>query len=114
MKRLWRNDSLLWVMLLILVVMFIIESGLSYRETATMYRWHGEVMTMTDFWLGLLRQVAGRVAASVFVLIIFTVARAYLVYIGSPVSKDGPDERTALLRQIQQDIVDLQKQDRES
>ena len=105
MKRLWRDYNLLWVMLLIFVVTFALETVLGYDDLATHYRWHGEVMTAGDFWLGILRQLAGRVAASVLVLIIFTVARAYLIYKGSPVSKDGPEERTALLKAIQDAIV---------
>src|SRR3712207_1353730 len=110
MKRLWRDYNLFWVMLLIFVVAVIIESVLEYRHLATQYRWHGEVLTMRDFWLGFVRTLSGRIAASVLVLIIFTVARAYLVYKGSSVSKDGPEERTALLKAIQDDVADLRKQ----
>lgn len=105
MKRLWRDYNLLWIMLIVFVVTLAIESVLGYKETATQYRWHGETLTMGEFWLGFVRQLCGRVAASVLVLIIFTVARAFFVYKGSPVSKDGPDERTALLKAIKDELT---------
>jgi hypothetical protein len=110
MKRQWRDYNLFWVMLLIFVVAVTIEGLLEYRQMATEYRWHGEVLTMSAYWLGFVRILAGRIAASVLVLIIFTVARAYLVYKGSSVSKDGPEARTALLKAIQDDIADLRRQ----
>ena len=72
MKRLWRDYSLLWVMLLIFVVTVAVESVLEYRHLATEYRQHGEVLSMGDFWLGFVRILSGRIAASVLVLIIFT------------------------------------------
>jgi hydrogenase-4 membrane subunit HyfE len=105
MKRLWRDYNLLWVLLIIFVATLAIEGALSYREMSNMYRWHGEVLTMGRFWLGFIQQLAGRVAASVLVLIIFTVARAYFIFRGSPVSKDGPDERTDLLKTILAEIT---------
>ena len=110
MKRLWRDYSLLWVLLLVFLVMLGIESVLEYRHMATHYRWHGETLTLSDYWLGFVRIFAGRVAASVLVLVIFTLARAYFIYKGSPVSKDGPAERTAMLKAIQADITDLRQQ----
>ena len=110
MKRLWRDYNLLWVMLLIFIVAVVIEGVLEYRNMATQYRWHGEALTMGAFWLSFVRTLTGRIAASVLVLIIFTVARAYFVYKGSSVSKDGPEERHALLKAIQDDIAELRKQ----
>ena len=110
MKRPWRDYSLFWVMLLIFVVALAIEGVLEYRHTSTEYRWHGEVLTMGTFWLSFARLLAGRIAASVLVLLIFTVARAHFVYKGSPVSKEGPEERTALLKTIQDDIAELRNQ----
>ena len=109
MKRLWRDYTLFWVLLLIFVVAVAIESVLEYRHLTTQYRWHGDVLSMRDYWSGFLRVLAGRIAASVLVLLVFTVTRAYFVYKGSPVSKDGPEERTALLKAIQDDIADLRK-----
>ncbi len=105
MQRLWRDYNLLWVMVLIFVVAVTTESLLEYRHMALEYHWHGAVLSLRAFWLGLLRILAGRIAASVLVLIIFTVARAYFVYKGSSVSKDGPEERRALLEAIQQDLT---------
>ncbi len=110
MKRLWRDYSLFWVMLLIFMVAITIESVLEYRHMSTEYQWHGEMLSMSDFWLGFTRILAGRIAASVLVLIIFTVSRAYFVYKGSSVSKDGPEERKALLEAIQEDLADLRKE----
>ncbi len=110
MKRLWRDYNLFWVMLLIFAVAVTIEGVLEYRHMATEYRWHGEVLAMGTFWLSFLRILSGRIAASVLVLIIFTVARAYLVYKGSSVSKDGPERRMALLEAIHEDIAELRKQ----
>src|SRR5688500_18479056 len=83
MKRLWRDYTLFWVLLLIFAVAVSIESVLEYDHMRTAYRWHGEVLTMRDFWLGFARILGGRIAASVLVLIIFTVARAYFIYQGS-------------------------------
>ena len=110
MKRLWRDYNLLWVLLLIFLIAVVVEGVLEYRHTASQYRWHGEVLSMGEFWLSFARLLAGRIAASVLVLIIFTVARAYFVYKGSPVSKDGPEERTALLKAIQDELTDGRKQ----
>ena len=110
MKRLWRDYNLFWVMILIFIVTLSIEGVLEYRYTASQYRWHGEVLSMGDFWLSFARLLAGRTAASVLVLIIFTVARAYFVYKGSPVSKEGPEERHALLRAIHDEVTDGRKQ----
>jgi hypothetical protein len=110
MKRLWRDYSLFWVMLLIFVVALTIEGVLEYRHMTTEYRWHGEALTRGTFWLSFVRILAGRIAASVLVLIIFTVSRAYFVYKGSSVSKDGPEERTALLKAIHDDIAELRNQ----
>ena len=107
MRRLWRDYSLLWGMLLLFVVAVALASVLEYRHLTTEYRWHGAVLTMGDFWLGFVRILAGRIAASVLVLIIFTVARAYLIYKGSSVSKDGPEERTARLKTIRDDLAAL-------
>jgi hypothetical protein len=109
MKRLWQDYSLLWVMLIVCVVTSGLESVLTYSEMERTYRWHGDTLTMKDFWLGFIRQFSGRVAASVLVLIIFTVARAFYIYKGSPVSKDGPDERTALLKAIRDDVAGLRR-----
>jgi hypothetical protein len=93
MQRLWRDYTSFWVMLLIFAVAGTIEGVLESRHVANKYQWHGEVLTMGTFWLSFLRILSGRIAASVLVLIIFTMARAYLVSKGSSVSKDGPELR---------------------
>lgn len=107
MRRLLRDYSLFWGMLLIFVVAVAIESVLDYRYLAHEYRWHGEQLTMLDFWLGFVRSLSGRVAASALILLVFSWARARWVYRGSPVSKDHQDDiRETLARlEIMQDAI---------
>jgi hypothetical protein len=105
MRRVLRDYSLFWGMLLIFIVAIAIESVLDYRHLAHEYRWHGETLGMLDFWLSFARTLSGRVAASVLVLIIFTVARAKLIYRDSPVSKDGQEEMREILKRILHDVI---------
>lgn len=107
MTKLWRDYSLLWVMLVIFAATMAVESFLRYSQMETEYRWHHDILTMHAFWLSVVQQLAGRIAASILVLIVFTVLRAWFVYTGSPVSKDGSEERTSLLKIIRANVDDL-------
>jgi hypothetical protein len=111
MKRIWHNYSLGWILLALFLVSWIIQSWTGWREFESEQRSHQQSAEVfgADGYVWTWGEATFENWQSEFLqLLAFASLTSFLIFQGSPESRDSEDEVKATLARLEQKLEELQ------
>jgi hypothetical protein len=111
MRRIWHDYSLGWVLLALFLVSWIIQSWTGWREFESEHRSHQESAAVfgADGYIWTWGQATFENWQSEFLqLLAFASLTSFLIFKGSPESRDSEEEVKATLARMEQRLEELQ------
>jgi hypothetical protein len=111
MKRFWRDRSLGIVLAILFLVAWALQAWTDWQEFQAEQREHRRSIRKGRIHLGLRPTNSGKLAVKFLQLFAFAVLTSFLVFRGSPESRDDKDETMAALSRIEERLDRLGNRD---